>query len=110
MFDLDVRKINLKWKVFMTEKEKMLHRKMYDANYDEELKMDRTKCKLLCQKYNNLPVDDFAARESLIKEIIGKTGDSILIEPDFWCDYGWNIEVGEILWECIINCVSRKTA
>lgn len=79
----------------MTEKEKMLHRKMYDANYDEELKMDRTKCKLLCQKYNNLPVDDFVARESLIKEIIGKTGDSILIEPDFWCDYGWNIEVGE---------------
>ena len=67
----------------------------YDANYDEELKMDRKKCKLLCQKYNNLPVDDLAARESLIKEIIGKTGDSILIEPDFWCDYGWNIEVGE---------------
>lgn len=25
----------------MTEKEKMLHHKMYDANYDEELKMDR---------------------------------------------------------------------
>ena len=67
MFDLDVRKINLKWKVFMTEKEKMLHHKMYDANYDEELKMDMTKCKLLCQKYNNLPVDGFAARESLIQ-------------------------------------------
>lgn len=54
----------------MTEKEKMLHHKMYDANYDEELKLDRTKCKLLCQKYNNFPVDDFAARESFIKEII----------------------------------------
>ena len=54
----------------MTEKEKMFHHKMYDANYDQELKMDRTKCKLLCQKYNNLPVDDFAVRESLIKEII----------------------------------------
>ena len=65
----------------MMEKEKMINHKMYDANYDEELKMNMTKCKLLCQKYNNLPVDDFAARESLIKEIIRKTGDSILIEP-----------------------------
>ena len=65
----------------MMEKEKMINHKMYDANYDEELKMDMTKCKLLCQKYNNLPVDGFAARESFIKEIIGKTGDSILIEP-----------------------------
>ena len=79
----------------MTEKEKMLQHKMYDANYDDELKVDRAKCKCLCQKYNNLPVDDFAARDSLIKEIIGKTGKSILIEPDFWCDYGLNIEVGE---------------
>lgn len=65
----------------MMEKEKMINHKMYDANYDEELKMNMTKCKLLCQKYNNLPVDDFAARESLIKEIIRKTGDFILIEP-----------------------------
>ena len=65
----------------MMEKEEMINHKMYDANYDEELKMNMTKCKLLCQKYNNLPVDDFAARESLIKEIIRKTGDSILIEP-----------------------------
>ena len=79
----------------MTEKEKMLNHKMYDANYDKALMEERTICKLLCQKYNNLPVDDFDARESLIKKIIGKTGKSIYIEPVFWCDYGWNIEVGE---------------
>ena len=79
----------------MTEKEKMLNHKMYDANYDKALMEERTNCKLLCQKYNNLPVDDFDARESLIKKIIGKTGKAIYIEPVFWCDYGWNIEVGE---------------
>lgn len=79
----------------MTEKDKMISHKMYDANYDKELMADRTRCKLLCQKYNNLPIDNQEEREKLIKEIIGKTGDSIIIEPDFWCDYGWNIEVGE---------------
>lgn len=79
----------------MTEKEKMLRQELYDANYDESLIADRTRCKVLCQKYNNLPIDDFEARDKLIKEILGKTGKSLLIEPDFWCDYGWNIEVGE---------------
>ena len=79
----------------MTEKEKMLRGEMYDANYDETLIADRTRCKVLCQKYNNLPIDDFEARDKLIKDILGKTGKSLLIEPDFWCDYGWNIEVGE---------------
>ena len=64
----------------MTEKEKMLRGEMYDANYDETLIADRTRCKVLCQKYNNLPIDDFEARDKLIKDIL---------------DYGWNIEVGE---------------
>ena len=79
----------------MTEKEKMLRQELYDANYDESLIADRTRCKVLCQKYNNLPIDDFEAREKLIKTILGKTGKAVYIEPDFWCDYGWNIKVGE---------------
>ena len=46
----------------MTEKEKMLRQELYDANYDKSLIADRTRCKVLCQKYNNLPIDDFGAR------------------------------------------------
>ena len=61
----------------MTEKEKMLRQELYDANYDESLIADRTRCKVLCQKYNNLPIDDFEAREKLIKEILGKTGKAV---------------------------------
>lgn len=79
----------------MTEKEKMLNQKMYDANYDKELKKERTRCKILCQKYNNIPIDDYAKRDKIIKKILGKTGESVSIGPGFWCDYGWNIEVGE---------------
>lgn len=79
----------------MTEREKMLNYKLYDANYDKDLEADRTRCKSLCQKYNRLPIEDLDARKKLIKEILGKTGEAIHVEPDFWCDYGWNIEVGE---------------
>ncbi|MBY4797537.1 sugar O-acetyltransferase [Collinsella sp. AGMB00827] len=31
----------------------------------------------------------------MLKRILGKTGNNIQIEPDFWCDYGYQIEVGE---------------
>lgn len=79
----------------MTEREKMQNYKLYDANYDKELKADRIRCKALCRKYNNLPIEDNAAKTLLLKKLLGKTGNEIHIEPDFWCDYGWNIEVGE---------------
>lgn len=79
----------------MTEKEKMLAHKLYDANYDKELMRDREMCKAKCQKYNNLPVEDYEARGAYIKEILGKTGEQVIIEPNFWCDYGYNIQVGE---------------
>ena len=46
-------------------------------------------------KYNNLPPDDREGKDRLIKEILGKTGESINIEAPFHCDYGYNIEVGE---------------
>lgn len=79
----------------MTEKEKMEHHKLYDANYDKELEKERLHCKRLCQIYNQLPVDHLEERHEFIKKIIGKTGENIHIEPDFWCDYGYRISVGE---------------
>lgn len=79
----------------MTEKEKMESQKLYDANYDLELEQKRVDCKVLCQEYNNLPIRNLEERRELIKRILGKTGENIHIEPDFWCDYGTYISVGE---------------
>ena len=75
----------------MTEKEKMEHQKLYDANYDKELEAERIQCKSLCQKYNNLPMENIDERHTFIKSIIGSTGKNVHIEPDFWCDYGYRI-------------------
>lgn len=79
----------------MTEKDKMNAMKLYDANYDKELETERLECKALCQEYNHLPIKDLDRRSELLKKILGKTGRQVYIEPDFWCDYGYKITVGE---------------
>lgn len=79
----------------MTEKEKMKAQKLYDANYDPALEKERLECKALCQEYNHLPVKDIERRRDFIKKIFGKTGKAIYVEPDFWCDYGYQISAGE---------------
>lgn len=79
----------------MTEKEKMLKNMMYDANYDMELLKERMECKHLCHQYNQLDPMESEQQYSLIKKILGKTKSSICITAPFWCDYGYNIEVGE---------------
>lgn len=56
---------------------------------------ERLENKKRIYKYNNLPPEAEKEQEELIKEILGKTGESVHIEAPFHCDYGYNIEVGE---------------
>lgn len=79
----------------MTEKEKMLKGELYDANYDETLIAERNKCKELCFQFNTTPYADVGKRQSLLKSIIGSIKGQYTIEPTFWCDYGYNIELGD---------------
>lgn len=73
----------------------MLTKQLYNANDDEELEKERVTCKTLCQQYNQMPIDQLDKRKTLLKMILGKTEKHLHIEPDFWCDYGYNISVGE---------------
>lgn len=89
----------------MTEKEKRDKGELYDANYDEDLEKERVKIKDLCFKYNNLEPFKQKERERLIKEILGNTKENLLIESNFYCDYGYNISVGENFYmnhNCVI--------
>lgn len=79
----------------MNEKEKMLNGFLYDANFDKTLVEERLRCKTLCSKLNNLPYENISERQNILKEILGKTKNKFHIEPNFWCDYGYNIEIGE---------------
>lgn len=79
----------------MTEKEKMQQQLLYDANYDEELLEERTKAKDLCFRFNQTRPSDTESQQNIIKELLGKTKENFCITAPFWCDYGYNIEVGE---------------
>lgn len=96
----------------MSEKEKMLNGELYMPENDETLFNERIKCKTLCHKYNNLPPDKLDERKELIKQIVGKTQNKFWIEQPFYCDYGYNIELGENFYSnhnlVILDCAKVK--
>lgn len=79
----------------MTEKEKCRQGLLYDANYDAELLRERENAKEVLFEYNRLRPSQKEERSRLLKQLLGKTGKELIIEPPFACDYGYNIEVGE---------------
>lgn len=88
----------------MTEKEKMLKGELYLA-FDEELLNERNKAKELLFDFNNVRPSDLKQKETMLKNILGKIGKGIHIEAPFYCDYGYNIEVGDNFYanhHCII--------
>lgn len=79
----------------MTEKEKMLNQMLYDANYDETLLKERLQAKDLCHAYNQLLPSNLEEQKSVMDRLLGKIhGDFTIVAP-FWCDYGYNIEIGK---------------
>lgn len=78
----------------MNNKKKMLNGLLYDGSKDG-LAEDRANNWLLIQKYNNWPVDDLTGLDLLAKKIIGSSKSKLRIKPPFYCDYGYNIHVGE---------------
>ncbi len=86
----------------MTEKEKMLAGELYDAG-DPELIEGRRLCRELMELYNASGKSK-EERLSVIKELLGKHGESVSIELPFRCDYGYNISVGENFY-ANFNCV-----
>jgi Acetyltransferase (isoleucine patch superfamily) len=79
----------------MTEKEKMYAGVLYDANYDQEILADRTRAKELCYDYNHLRPGEHDERAAVLKKLLGSVGANCVIEPNFQCDYGYNITVGD---------------
>lgn len=78
----------------MTEKEKMLSQKLYDANYDAELIQERLIAKDLCHEYNQLRPSESKKQQSILRKLLGKTRGAFQIVAPFWCDYGYNIKLG----------------
>lgn len=86
-----------------TDKEKMLSGELYDA-YVPELVAERNVVKERMHIHNRLLPSQLEEREVLIKETLGSTGNKFLIEQPFFCEYGYNIHLGENFFSNF-NCV-----
>ena len=78
----------------MTEKEKMLAGEYYCAR-DEQLCREREFARKLTRKFNLTTEQELDKRTILLERLFGTVGEGIYIEPDFHCDYGYNIHVGK---------------
>lgn len=79
----------------MTEKQKAQSGQLYNPNYDKEIGLEIMRCKDLCHQYNQLLPSQLQEKEKLMRSILGKAKESFCILSPFWCDYGYNIEIGE---------------
>ena len=79
----------------MTEKEKCLAGMLYDANYDTQLIHERRMCKDICFAYNHTLPSELHTKKELLQSLFGKTHGDFTIQTPFWCDYGYNIELGK---------------
>ena len=87
-----------------TEKEKMLAGELYIA-WGDEFANDKRRARRLLREFNNTDVEDKKATIKILKELFGSTGEYIHIEPNFRCDYGYNIHIGDNFYagyECVI--------
>ena len=91
-----------------SEKEKMLAGKLYNPN-DKELIAERHEARLKFRKINTITNNDTKGTNRLFKELFGKTGKGLFIEPPFYCDYGYNIKLGNQVFMnyncCILDVV-----
>lgn len=78
----------------MNQKERMLAELPYLA-FKDGLNEERMECKRKIYELNNIHPDHYDRIPGMLKNLFGKTGDSVFLEPPFHCDYGSNIEVGD---------------
>lgn len=78
----------------MTEKEKQQAGELYNSG-DSELTAERVNAKKLCMEYNHIVYNDYQKRERLLDRLLALRGEGTCIEPGFYCDYGYNIVIGD---------------
>jgi maltose O-acetyltransferase len=92
-----------------TERQKMLAGELYDP-LDADLVAARTRARELCCALNARPDGEGDAQRRILRELFAKGGDSVWMQPPFFCDYGANIELGERVFfnfNCVVLDVCR---
>jgi maltose O-acetyltransferase len=86
-----------------SEREKMLAGELYDP-LDPDLTDRRVRARDLCQALNATGETESDRRRAILRDLFGAGGDSVWMQPPFYCDYGENIRLGERVF-FNFNCV-----
>jgi maltose O-acetyltransferase len=89
----------------------MLAGELYNA-LDPQLVAARNRARDLCQTLNSSREIDQELRKFLCTQLFCKGGETVWMQPPFYCDYGSNIELGERVFfnfNCIVLDVCRVT-
>lgn len=78
----------------MSELEKLLAGLPYDFT-DTEVNQRKLYAVKKCEELNKISILDKQKRQTLIKELLGTCGNDVNILPNFQCDYGKNIHIGD---------------
>ena len=90
--------------MIMTEWEKMQAGKIYN-DFDRDLFNRRVEAKKLFRAYNNTEDDEVEKRNDIMRKLFKSVGENVWIEPDFRCEFGKNITIGNdvyINFGCVI--------
>lgn len=61
---------------------------------DESVMNQMVRARQLTQQLNTMDRSDFKGLQTVVKQLLGKS-ENAWINPPFYCDYGFNIEVGK---------------
>jgi maltose O-acetyltransferase len=81
------------WRIWMTERDKMLAGELYNP-LDPDLVAARVRARDLCQSLNQTRESEQELRRGLLSDLFGSGGDTVWMQPPFYCDYGSNIYLG----------------
>lgn len=81
----------------------MVTGELYDA-LDPQLSEDRIKTRLLIKELNDSREDQIAERSRILQQLIPNQGTGLWMQPPFYCDYGYNIKLGDKVF-FNFNCV-----
>lgn len=87
-----------------TDWEKMQAGEIYN-DFDQDLFNRRVEAKKLFRVYNRLDDDQVEERRDIMRRLFKSVGENVWIEPDFRCEFGNNITIGNdvyINFGCVI--------
>jgi len=89
----------------------MLAGELYNA-LDPEITHERTTTRLLLKRLNETAENETVLRAEILKQLLPQAAEGLWIQPPFYCDYGYNIKMGEKVFfnfNCVVLDVTYVT-